>query len=60
MKDKIIGFFQDVYKEMSKVTWPKQNELRDSTIVVLVVCLVIAVFIYLVDTAVSQTLKGIF
>ncbi len=60
MKEKIIGFFQDVYKEMSKVTWPKQKELRDSTAVVLAVCLVIAVFIYLVDTVVSQTLKGIF
>lgn len=60
MKEKIIAFFQDVYKEMSKVTWPKQNELRDSTGVVLAVCLVIAVFIYLVDTVVSQALKGIF
>ncbi|HTY11956.1 MAG TPA: preprotein translocase subunit SecE [Bacteroidota bacterium] len=60
MKEKIIGFFTDVYKEMSKVTWPKRNELQDSTVLVLVVCLIIAAFVYLVDTIVSQALKGIF
>jgi preprotein translocase subunit SecE len=60
MKDKIIAFFADVYKEMSKVTWPKRDELQDSTILVLVVCLIIAVFVYIVDTIVSQALKGIF
>jgi preprotein translocase subunit SecE len=49
-----------VYKEMNKVTWPKKDELRESTMVVLVVCLIIAVFVYLVDTVVSQALKGIF
>ncbi|MDE3056766.1 MAG: preprotein translocase subunit SecE [Bacteroidota bacterium] len=60
MKEKIIAFFQDVYKEMSKVTWPKKDDLRDMTVVVLAACLVLAVFIYLVDTVVSQTLRGIF
>ena len=60
MKDKILGFFTDVYKEMSKVTWPKRAELQDSTVLVLVVCLIIAAFVYLVGTIVSQALKGIF
>jgi preprotein translocase subunit SecE len=60
MKDKIIAFFADVYKEMNKVTWPKREELQDSTVLVLVVSLIIAVFVYLVDTIVSQALKGIF
>ena len=60
MKEKIINFFTDVYKEMSKVTWPKKNELRESTVVVLVVCLIIAVFVYIADTLVNTALKGIF
>jgi preprotein translocase subunit SecE len=59
MKEKIIAFFTDVYREMSKVTWPKREELRDSTVIVLVVCLLIAVFIYLVDTVVSKALSAI-
>jgi preprotein translocase subunit SecE len=59
MKEKIIAFFTDVVREMSKVTWPKREELRDSTVIVLVVCLIIAVFIYLVDTVVAKALSSI-
>jgi len=59
MKDKIINFFTDVVKEMNKVTWPKKDDLRDSTVIVLVVCLLIAGFVYVVDTAVSVLLKQI-
>ena len=60
MKEKIINFFSDVSKEMSKVTWPTQKELQESTLVVLGVCGVIAVFVYAVDYVVSQILKGLF
>jgi preprotein translocase subunit SecE len=59
MKEKIIGFFTDVVKEMNKVTWPKKEELRESTIVVLVVCIVIAAFVYVVDMVVSELLHQI-
>jgi preprotein translocase subunit SecE len=59
MKDKIIAFFTDVVKEMNKVTWPKKEELRESTMVVLVVCLLIAAFVYVVDAAVSGVLRQI-
>jgi preprotein translocase subunit SecE len=44
---------------MNKVTWPKKDDLRDSTIIVLVVCLLIAAFVYVVDTAVSGLLRQI-
>jgi preprotein translocase subunit SecE len=60
MKDKILNFFTDVYKEMNKVTWPTQKELQESTMVVLGVCAVIAIFVYVVDSIVSQVIKGIF
>ncbi len=59
MKEKIVAFFTDVVKEMKKVTWPKKEELRESTIVVLVVCVIIAAFVFLVDTSVSEVLKRI-
>ena len=59
MKEKIVAFFTDVVKEMKKVTWPKKDELRDSTMVVLVVCLIIAAFVFVVDTSVSEVLKRI-
>jgi preprotein translocase subunit SecE len=60
MKEKIITFFRDVYKEMNKVTWPTREELKESTTIVIVVCLVLAAFTYLVDMAVTKILQGIF
>ncbi len=60
MKDKIIKFFEDVVKEMKKVTWPTKPELMESTKVVIVVCLVLAAFTYVIDMLINQVLKGIF
>jgi preprotein translocase subunit SecE len=59
MKEKIIAFFQDAVKEMEKVTWPTREELVESTRVVIVVCLLIAVFTWVVDFAVSKILQTI-
>jgi len=60
MKDKIINFFNDVVKEMKKVTWPTKEELKESTAIVIVVCLIIAAFTYVIDMSIAQLLKGIF
>jgi len=54
MIDKIKLFFSDVQKEMKKVTWPKRDELKDSTVVVLSVSGIIAVFIYIADQLISK------
>jgi preprotein translocase subunit SecE len=59
MKEKIIAFFQGVIKEMKKVTWPTKENLKESTIVVLIVCLAIAVFVYAIDQSLSFLLKTI-
>jgi preprotein translocase subunit SecE len=60
MKEKIISFFQDVVKEMRKVTWPTKVELLESTKIVVVVCMVLAAFAYVIDMLISQVIKGIF
>ena len=59
MKEKIIAFFTDVVKEMNKVTWPSYEELKESTLIVLAVCGVIATFVFGVDWIVSTILKVI-
>lgn len=59
MKEKIINFFKDIVKEMEKVTWPTKEELYESTKVVIVVTLVISLFTWVVDTALSEALKAI-
>ncbi len=60
MKDKFLGYFSDVYKEMKKVTWPKKQELIDSTKIVLITMVFFAAFVYLVDKGISEILKVIF
>lgn len=59
MKEKIIAFFQDAVKEMEKVTWPTRPELMESTRIVVVVSIAIAVFAWVVDFAVSKALQAI-
>ena len=60
MKTKIINFFTGIVREMKKVTWPKREELKESTIVVIVTSLIFAVFVYIVDLILNQGLDAIF
>ena len=60
MKEKIINFVNDVVKEMKKVTWPTRDELKESTSIVIVVCMVLAAFTYVVDMIITKILQGIF
>ncbi len=60
MKQKIIDFFQGVKKEMKKVTWPSKEELKESTAIVIVVCLLFALFTYAVDMSITQIFQGLF
>jgi len=60
MKQKIINFVNDVVKEMKKVTWPTKEELKESTQIVIVVCLIFAALTYVIDMVISQLFKGIF
>ena len=60
MKEKIVNFFTDVVKEMKKVTWPTKNELKESTVRVIVTCLILAAFTYLIDMGITTIFKGLF
>ncbi|PIQ10106.1 MAG: preprotein translocase subunit SecE [Ignavibacteriales bacterium CG18_big_fil_WC_8_21_14_2_50_31_20] len=60
MKEKIVNFFTDVVKEMKKVTWPTKNELKESTVIVIVTCLILAAFTYLIDMGITTIFKGLF
>jgi preprotein translocase subunit SecE len=42
-------FIKDVRLESTKVSWPTRNELRDSTIVVIIAVLLVSVFVGVVD-----------
>ena len=53
MLDKAKEFLKDARVESTKVTWPSREELRESTIVVVVTVAIISVFIAVVDRGVG-------
>ncbi|HYJ33467.1 MAG TPA: preprotein translocase subunit SecE [Candidatus Binatia bacterium] len=52
-------YIKDVRVEMSKVSWPTREELRESTLVVIVMVFVIAIFIGIVDRGLSLAFEAI-
>ena len=51
---------KDVRGELSKVSWPTREELRDSTIVVIITVLLVAAFIGIVDQGLNRVVALIF
>jgi len=56
------NFIAESWAELKKVEWPGQNQVIQGTVVVLVACLVVGLFLYLNDTVwkhvVSKILLG--
>jgi len=52
--NKVREFFHDVLVEFRKVSWPSRREVMGSTTVVIVVVVVLAVFLAVVDIALSR------
>ena len=53
-------YIKDVRTELKKVSWPTREELRDSTVVVIVTVLLVAAFIGIIDQGLSRTVALIF
>jgi preprotein translocase subunit SecE len=52
-------FVQEVLAEFRKVTWPNQTELVNSTVVVIVVTVVLALFLGGVDIVLARVVERI-
>ncbi len=57
MNFKIAEFLQQVKAELRKVTWPTRKETYGSTVVVIVLVLMVAVFLWIVDSALSAMIQ---
>jgi len=57
MIQKAVNYVKDVRTEMAKVSWPTRAELYESTIIVLVLSLILAIFVFGVDQGLSNILK---
>ena len=55
---KIKKFFIEVKTELFKVSWPSTDEILGSTIIVLTVSVILAVFVGLIDLMFANVVKG--
>ena len=60
MLEKLKKYWKETVAELRKMSWPTRQELTGSTIVVVVVSLVVAVFIGIVDRILVTIVKAIF
>jgi preprotein translocase subunit SecE len=56
---RLVNFLGEVWAEMKKVHWPTGKETYAATVVVLVVTVIVAVFLGVVDFAVSHLVQAI-
>lgn len=47
-------FFGEMVDELKKASWPTWTELRDSTVVVIVACLLLGIFTSIGDFSLTQ------
>jgi len=57
---KITNFLKEVKIELTKVSWSTRHELVSSTVVVITVTFIMAVFIGLIDILLSHILRVVF
>jgi preprotein translocase subunit SecE len=56
----IKQFSYDVSAEMKKVSWPSKEQLKESTMVVIIVTTIITLLVLTMDTMVGFTIKKLF
>jgi preprotein translocase subunit SecE len=57
MIQKMTTYLTDVRTEMSKVSWPSKDELMESTSIVILLSIVLAIYIFVIDQGLSNILK---
>jgi preprotein translocase subunit SecE len=56
---KVTEFLANVKGELAKVTWPTKKDTYASTLVVIVLVVVVATFLWLIDSALSATIRAL-
>ncbi len=55
--NKIKKFLSDVKFEMKKVSWPKWDELKGSTFIVISFSILISVFLFFIDRILATVIQ---
>jgi preprotein translocase subunit SecE len=56
---KTTEFLANVRSELKKVTWPTRKDTYASTVVVITLVLVVAVFLWVIDSALSTMIRSL-
>lgn len=57
---KTVNFIREVRQELAKVAWSNRQELLGSTFVVITITAITALFIFVIDFALSRVLSLLF
>jgi preprotein translocase subunit SecE len=57
---KIKEFTKEIVTEMKKVSWPTKEQLKESTIVVIVTTMIITAIVWVIDQAMTFIVSFIF
>ena len=60
MINKVKNYYEDVIKEMKKVSMPSKEELRGTTIVVIVATIIFTTFIWFSDVIFAKLINVIY
>lgn len=59
-ENKAVGYVKESMGELKKVTWPKKDEIINSTLIVIVVVIIFSVVLGIFDIGVSKLVKFLF
>jgi preprotein translocase subunit SecE len=60
MIGKIKNFTNEVAVELKKVSWPTKEQLKESTIVVIIVSAIITTFVFVIDQIMAKGMSLFF
>lgn len=60
MIEGVRQFFTEVNKEMKKVSWPTREQLQESTVVVVITCLIISAIVFVIDQGMTFVMQAIY
>jgi preprotein translocase subunit SecE len=57
MFDKISRYYTEVKSELKKSTWPKAEEVKNTTIIVIITVFIFAFYLYLCDISLTAVIR---
>jgi preprotein translocase SecE subunit len=55
-----FGFVHESWAELKKVDWPGQNQVIQGTVVVLIACTIVGIYLYLNDQLWKEVVQRVF